>query len=102
MWDRCHWRFLYYIEENVPSLENEMKTTLGDKYDDVKVLFDAMNKDDHIYEFASKCGSWDWAGIGIMLLCCKCIFSLFNYSILWFLYFIMDYWWYHEIIQEES
>lgn len=77
MWDRCHWRFLYYIEENVPSLENEMKTTLGDKYDDVKGLFDAMNQDDHIYDFASKCGSWDWAGIGIMLLCCMClIFSI--------------------------
>ena len=48
MWDRCHWRFLYYIEENVESLENEMKTTLGDRYDGVKGLFDAMNQDEHI------------------------------------------------------
>ena len=28
-----------------------------------------MNTDEHIYDFASKCGSWDWAGIGIMLVC---------------------------------
>ena len=63
----------HYIEENVPSLINHMNTTLGENYETVKGLFDAMNKDDHIYDFATKCGSWDWASIGIMLLCCKYI-----------------------------
>lgn len=28
-----------------------------------------MNENEAIYKFASKFGSWDWAGIGIMLLC---------------------------------
>ena len=33
------------------------------------LLLDAMNTDEHIYDFASKCGSWDWAGIAIILVC---------------------------------
>lgn len=32
-------------------------------------LLEAMNENEAIYKFASKFGSWDWAGIGIMLLC---------------------------------
>ena len=35
----------------------------------ILTLLDAMNTDEHIYDFASKCGSWDWAGIAIILVC---------------------------------
>lgn len=68
MWDRCHWRFLYYMKENVESLSQYIDTKENGAA--IKEFFAAMNTDDHIYDFATKCGSWDWAGIGIMLVCC--------------------------------
>lgn len=69
MWDRCHWRFLYYVEEKAESLQ----TYVTEKFGETPVLdmFNAMNEEDHIYDFATKCGSWDWAGICIMIACCK-------------------------------
>lgn len=70
MWDRCHWRFLYYISEEAESLISHIKEVREDS-EDVIALFKAMNEDGKIYKFATKCGSWDWKGIGIMLVCCK-------------------------------
>ena len=70
MWDRCHWRFLYYINNNVTSLVNHIHEVRED-YADVIAKFDAMNEEGNIYKFATKCGSWDWKGICIMLVCCN-------------------------------
>lgn len=69
MWDRCHWRFLYFVASNSTSLN----TYVAEKASNANILdmFKAMNQDESIYSFATKCGSWDWAGIGIMLACCK-------------------------------
>ena len=67
MWDRCHWRLLY----NVGLGNNTIRNYLSEREDGDKILaiLDAMNDNEHIYDFASKCGSWDWAGIAIMLVC---------------------------------
>ena len=67
MWDRCHWRLLY----NVGLTNSTVRTYLSGLEEGEKILdlLDAMNDNEHIYDFASKCGSWDWAGIGIMLVC---------------------------------
>ena len=67
MWDRCHWRLLY----NVGLTNSTVRTYLSELVDGDKILtlLDAMNTDEHIYDFASNCGSRDWAGIGMMLVC---------------------------------
>ena len=66
MWDRCHWRFLYFVAEESESLNAYVKNNTA-----ILDMFKAMNENESIYSFASKCGSWDWAGIGIMLACCS-------------------------------
>lgn len=71
MWDRCHWRLLYYARENVPSFIAYLDEKHSERKDEIIAFFEAMNEDDHIYDFASKCGSWDWTGIAIMLVSCK-------------------------------
>ena len=38
-------------------------------------LFKAMNND-RLYDFASKCGSWNWTAIAIMLVCCAFLTGL--------------------------
>ena len=50
---------------------NTVRTYLSELEEGNKILdiLDAMNEDEHIYDFASKCGSWDWAGIAIILVC---------------------------------
>ena len=50
---------------------NTVRTYLSELEEGDKILeiLDAMNEDEHIYDFASKCGSWDWAGIAIILVC---------------------------------
>ena len=67
MWDRCHWRLLY----NVGLTNSTVRTYLSGLKEGstILTLLDAMNTDEHIYDFASKCGSWDWAGIAIILVC---------------------------------
>lgn len=69
MWNRCHWRLLYQVKTNNSALFEYLSSI--DRLDALE-FFQAMNENDAIYTFAKKCGSWDWLGIGIMLLCCKC------------------------------
>lgn len=67
MWDRCHWRLLYNVAEKNKAVMDFLNTLPNG---DLTIeLLNAMNENEAIYKFASKFGSWDWAGIGIMLLC---------------------------------
>lgn len=102
MWDRCHWRLLYYARENVPSFITYLDENHSERKDEIIAFFAAMNEDEHIYDFASKCGSWDWTGIAIMLVSCKLLVLMFICSILRFIYSSVDYWRYYEVFQEDS
>ena len=31
--------------------------------------YKTLKQDDAVYKFATKCGSWDWTGILIMIVC---------------------------------
>ena len=107
MWERCHWRFLYLInaedsDSNKEALHNliQQNTTNPDA---ATALFTAMNKEGHIYKFATQCGSWDWKGIGIMLVCCNFVINLdLIDSILRFLHSLVDCRLDHESFQEVS
>lgn len=67
MWDRCHWRLLYNVAMNNTAVMDFLESLpFGSQ---TLALLEAMNENEAIYKFASKFGSWDWAGIGIMLLC---------------------------------
>lgn len=102
MWNRCHWRLLYYARENVPSFVNYLSEQYGDRKEEIIALFAAMNEEEHIYDFASKCGSWNWSGIAIMLVSCKLCLFLFPFSLFRFIHSLMDYWRHYEVFQEDS
>ena len=74
MWDRCHWRLLYNVAQDNTAVVEFLKTLPSGAL--ILELLEAMNENEAIYKFASKFGSWDWAGIGIMLLC-GMFFSIF-------------------------
>ena len=83
MWDRCHWRLLYNVNQNNTVVMKYLNTLPSGA--EVLDLLEAMNENEAIYKFATKFGSWDWAGIGIMLLCA--FFG--SYIILWIIGGIM-------------
>ena len=74
MWDRCHWRLLYNVNQNNTVVMKYLNTLPSGA--EVVELLEAMNENEAIYKFATKFGSWDWSGIGIMLLC-GMFFSIF-------------------------
>ena len=67
MWDRCHWRLLYNVAQNNTAVITAL--SMLPEAEKTMALLEAMNNNEAIYKFASKFGSWDWAGIAIMLLC---------------------------------
>lgn len=71
MWNRCHWRLLYFVSANVPSFVSFLEEAYPEQASEFMELFKAMN-DERLYKFASKCGSWNWTAIAIMLVCCTC------------------------------
>lgn len=56
MWNRCHWRLLYFVREEVPSLVDFVNTAYPETGAESMELLKAMNND-RLYDFASKCGS---------------------------------------------
>lgn len=70
MWNRCHWRLLYFAESKVPSFVSFVNEAYPAKATTFLELLDAMNNE-RVYKFASKCGSWNWKAIAIMLVCCR-------------------------------
>ncbi|KAK8814865.1 hypothetical protein AV274_3443 [Blastocystis sp. ATCC 50177/Nand II] len=84
MWNRCHWRLLYFVSANVPSFVSFLEEAYPEQASEFMELFKAMN-DERLYKFASKCGSWNWKAIAIMLVC-----SFFgSYVLLWIIGGIM-------------
>lgn len=77
MWNRCHWRLLYFVREDVPSLVEFVNTAYPETGAESMELLKAMNND-RLYDFASKCSSWNWTAIAIMLVCCMLLAGLRN------------------------
>ena len=38
-------------------------------YQRASANYKTLKQDDAVYKFATKCGSWDWTGILIMIVC---------------------------------
>lgn len=72
MWNGCHWRLLYDFENPImPELSSYLNTTYPQDYNDIVEYFETLNENDNVYQFASTYGSWNWAGIFIMIGCGK-------------------------------
>lgn len=69
MWDGCHWRLLYDMDNKKPELMEWINSTYADRAAEIVNFFTTLKTDDSLYKFASTCGSWDWVSIIIMICC---------------------------------